>query len=205
MDKQIVQYDFEYYHRAIEKVYKDYYRKNMISLFVLLTVECAVLFVSGWSVFGILVLVALIAGVGLTANASKKFPEFLEKESQLSELSLFSEDKTNYYIEKEKLKFAKKYTRNLPSQERGITFFIGVQPFNVKKPVYVRYYDSLDITYTEKYKQNKNNVSFTKSRWKYRFSSWLKILPGLLLFIYIFFFRLSFIWEPIKNLLSSLF
>ena len=204
MKPEVVRYDFDYYHRTIEKVYQDYYKKNVISLGVLLVIELVFLVVSGWQILTIVFLLLLASGIFYTINQYKKIPEFLASESQISQLSILSEDKKYYYIEAEKLKFLKKHTRNLPSQERGITFLIGVEPFNFRKPVSIRYYDSLEITYTEQFKLTKNNVSFRKSRWKHRLSSWAKSIPLILVLIYLLFFRLSFIWTPLKNLLSSL-
>lgn len=65
-----------------------------------------------------------------------------------------------------------------------MTFFIGTQPLNVFNPIYIRYYDMLDMTYTDRYKLNKNKVSFIKTKWKYRVKSIL--VGGIISIIVIF-------------------
>lgn len=205
MDRKIIASDFEYYERAIKKVYKDHYRKCLIFLFVLLGLEIFVSFFSYWTWLNSIITIVILLGIGYMIKELKSFSLFLNKEKELSEISKFSEDKMSYYIFAENLKFAKKTARNLPSREKGLTFFIGIEPFKLINPIHVRYYDMLELTYTDKFKQDKANVSYAKSRWKYRITSWLKSLPLILFFIYIFFFRLSFIWVALREIILGLF
>ncbi len=205
MNKDVIAYDFKYYERAIEKLYKDHYKKRLIFLVILLGLEIFVALFSSWTWLNSIIALIIISGIGYMLKELKNFPLFIEREKDLANLVHFSEDKASYYITEENLTLTKKSARNLPSKEKGITFFIGVEPFKVMNPIHIRYYDMLELSYTDKFKQDKASVSYTKSRWKYRIKSWLRALPLVFVFIYIFGFRLSFIWVVIKDIFSSIF
>lgn len=205
MDKESMIHDFAYYRRTIETIYKRYYQKMLIGLTILL-VGVGMLFYGGASkrIVG-MSMVLILGSIGFVVNRYKTLPHFMEDEEAFASLAELSEDSNYYYIPKEQLKFSKKHSRNLTSQKRGITFFIGVQPFKIFNPVYIRYYDMLEMTYTEKFKLTKNNVSFARSRWKYRMKAWVAAIPAVLFFVYLFFFRLSFIGSAIMRMISAIF
>lgn len=206
MDTKTVAEDFSYYERTVKKSYHDYYKKWLIVSGVLLVIQIATLFYSGQtSWFDYLIILILTGILGFGFKQYQDFPDFFTQAQAVEQKSLVSEDGKYYYIQAENLKFRKKGSRNLPSKEKGLTFFIGIRPWNFTQPVAIRYYDMLEITYTDKFKQNNHQVSFAKNRWKYRLRSWFSRLPLLLVLFYIFFFRLSFIWSGLWRLLSSLF
>lgn len=205
MNKQTIQDDFNYYERAIEKLHSDYYRKKLIFFITLLGLNVFVSLFSTWTWGNTLIAVFVVGGGCFSLTQLKNFSQFIVNEKESAQLVKFSEDKTNYYILEENLKFSKKTARNLPSQEKGLTFFIGIEPLKLTNPIHIRYYDMLELSYTDQFKQDKANISYTKSRWKYRVKSWLRLLPVILLLIYFFFFRFSFIWMALKKIIMSLF
>ncbi len=205
MNPETISYDIEYYKRAIEKVYQDHYKKRVIFLIILLGLEVFVSFFSTWTWVNTVLTGGLLVGLIYMTKQLKSFESFMNQEKEQVKLVQFAEDKKHYYILEENLKLNKKDGRNLPSKEKGLTFFIGIDPYKLSNPIHVRYYDMLELTYTDSFRQNKANISYSRSRWKYRITSWVKSIPLILILIYIFGFRLSFIWVGIKNLLTSLF
>ncbi|WP_314061516.1 hypothetical protein [uncultured Vagococcus sp.] len=205
MDKESMIHDFAYYKRTIETIYKRYYQKMLMGLTILLVVAGMLFYVGASKSIVGMSMVLILGSIGFVVNRYKTLPRFMEDEEAFTSLAELSEDSNYYYIPKEQLKFSKKHSRNLTSQKRGITFFIGVQPFNIFNPVYIRYYDMLEMTYTEKFKLTKNNVSYARSRWKYRMKSWVAAIPAVLFFVYLFFFRLSFIGSAIMRMISAIF
>lgn len=200
MQKEVITHDFAYHERTVKKMYETYYKKLIINLFVLLFLEIGMLVFWGVQLLTIGLTLLLGCAIFFFVKKYQEFPDFYKKvQSQVKKVD-FTEDGNYYYLEEEDLKFSKKNTRNLMSQDREITFFVGVSVLNVMEPITVCYYDHLEMAYTEEYKLSKNKVNFRFSRWRYRLRSWLRMLPLVLIVGYILFFRLPFIWQFINSL-----
>ncbi len=200
MEKEYVAYDVEYYHRTIKQVYKTYYQTVMMILIGMLVIAGLCFYLTDEKVMNGLIFALITVSLGAIINRMNHIEDLIEKVKLIEVISDFSEDDTHYFIPKERVRFSKKRSRNLMSQKRGITFFIGVRPWNVYDPVSIRYYDMLELVYTEKFKLKKNDVSFAKSRWKHRMMSWVAAVPALLLVSYMLLFRLSFIGSIVMRL-----
>lgn len=188
MEEKVIVQDFIYHERTVKKMYENYYKKLLINLLVLLLLELVVSIIWGFYLINIVLILLLCGAIYFFVNKYQQFPIFYKQEQSQVKLVDFTEDGNHYYVKVEGLKFSKKNTRNLMSQQRDITFFVGTRLFNVMNPVVIRYYDHLEMSYTEEYKRNKNQVNFTVTRWKMRIRSGLKLLPIILLIAYILFF-----------------
>lgn len=205
MREEIINKDFSYHYRTVKKMYQDYYFKWGIILIFLLLIECiSVFFYLGNRMVDGLLIIFLVVGLIIVVKKFLAFETYYEEEKSRASLETFSEDERYYYANDEEMKIAKKKSRNLFSNVKGLTFFVGVQTLKFKRPVVVCYYDLLDLTYTARYKAKGTNISFTRSRWKNRGKSFIKSIPMILLIGYIFLFRFSFIWRLFSNLFVNL-
>lgn len=211
-------FDFEYYQRTIESMYKNYYFKR-IALITVAAVIIAIYtaIVQQTIVLNILLLLALIGILIFLIKQRGQFAEiyqdFLNTNLPEAKIEKIEEDEYSYNVltnDGKKIRINKNGVRNLPSQNKQYTLMVGFEKaFFAKQPLQIVYYDMLEITYEEKFRLKRNGYSsvprflrrFTLGNLKASASNLFSFVLGNIFFLFIAFRIIRYLISLIQSLI----
>lgn len=213
---EFVAFDFSYYKRTMEGMYRSYYLKRIIIMAVglLITVLYTVFFPE--SLLVNLLLIALFgAGLIFFIRQRMQFNElydgFLKENEQEPQIQKIEEDEFTYNVlldNGEKMKINKKGVRNLPSNNKELTLMVGfTKTLFSKQPFHVLYYNMYDLTYEEKYRLSRNRVSrvprflrpFTWRNLKSSSGNLFRLIIGNLFTLYLLYRLIRYVIDIIRT------
>lgn len=211
-------FDFEYYQRTIETMYKRYYFKRIVLVAAAAVIIAVYTAIVQQTIFlNVLLLVALMGILIFLINQRGQFAEiyqnFLNANQPNAKIEKIEEDEYSYNVltaDGEKIRINKNGVRNLPSQNKQYSMMVGFEKaFFAKQPLQIVYYDMLEITYEEKFRLKRNGYSsvprflrrFTLGNLKASASNLFSFVLGNIFFLFIAFRILRYLISLIQSLL----